>query len=254
MSQNGHSAVLPIELGPTAMVLGQLALSDGVRFADHEHPTHQIAWASAGVLTVRIGERQWILPPTRALWIPAGCAHQTASLRGAAMRGIYIDAATTKWAEPTLVSVTPLVHHLFDHLTRLSGRDSIAARLRAEAVLFDLLIPTDVTTLRLRWPENARARVVADTVARQPADQRTLAQLAAEVGIGERTIARSFRTDTGITFGRWRTHLRIAAALPLLADGMAVARVAGRVGYSTPSAFVAAFSREIGVPPGSYFR
>ncbi|MBJ7287701.1 MAG: helix-turn-helix transcriptional regulator [Williamsia sp.] len=254
MSQNGHSVALPIDVGPTAMVLGEVMLSDGVRFADHEHTTHQIAWASAGVLTVRIVDRQWVLPPTRALWIPAGLAHQTASLRGAAMRGIYIDPTQTRWAEPTLVSVTPLIHHLFDHLTQLTDRESIAARRRAEAVLFDLLTPTDVTTLRLRWPNDERARVVADAVASQPADQRTLAQLADEVGIGERTIARSFRTDTGITFGRWRTHVRIAAALPLLAEGMAVARIAVRVGYSTPSAFVAAFSREVGVPPGSYFR
>ena len=31
-------------------------------------------------------------------------------------------------------------------------------------------------------------------------------------------------------------------------------RCAGRVGYDTPSAFVAAFRRETGQTPGSYFR
>jgi len=33
-----------------------------------------------------------------------------------------------------------------------------------------------------------------------------------------------------------------------------VSRVAARVGYETPSAFIAAFRRETGLPPGAYFR
>jgi AraC-like DNA-binding protein len=36
--------------------------------------------------------------------------------------------------------------------------------------------------------------------------------------------------------------------------GEPVSRVAGRVGYDTPSAFVAAFRREMGQTPGSFFR
>jgi AraC-like DNA-binding protein len=55
-------------------------------------------------------------------------------------------------------------------------------------------------------------------------------------------------------FGRWRTLLRLRAALSMLAAGQPVSRVAGRVGYDTPSAFVAAFRRETGQTPGSYFR
>ena len=40
----------------------------------------------------------------------------------------------------------------------------------------------------------------------------------------------------------------------MLAVGQPVNRVAGRVGYDTPSAFVAAFRRETGQTPGTYFR
>ncbi len=58
----------------------------------------------------------------------------------------------------------------------------------------------------------------------------------------------------GVPFGRWRTLLRLRAALSMLAAGQLVSRVAGRVGYDTPSAFVAAFRRETGQTPGSFFR
>ena len=40
----------------------------------------------------------------------------------------------------------------------------------------------------------------------------------------------------------------------MLAAGEPVSRVAGRVGYDTPSAFVAAFRRETGQTPGALFR
>ncbi|MTJ64623.1 helix-turn-helix domain-containing protein [Nocardia seriolae] len=56
-----------------------------------------------------------------------------------------------------------------------------------------------------------------------------------------------------MTFGRWRTQLRSAASPPLLASGLPVARSAARVGCATPSAYVAAFHREVGVSPTRYF-
>ncbi|MEV0405653.1 helix-turn-helix domain-containing protein [Actinoallomurus sp. NPDC050550] len=56
-----------------------------------------------------------------------------------------------------------------------------------------------------------------------------------------------------MTFGRWRTQARLRSALVLLARGTPVAVVARRVGYATPSAFVAVFHRALGVSPGAYF-
>ena len=44
----------------------------GTRFDWHTHEDHQLAWATSGVLSVRTAEATWVLPTTRALWIPAG--------------------------------------------------------------------------------------------------------------------------------------------------------------------------------------
>ena len=49
----------------------------GTLFNWHAHQDHQLAWASAGVLTVLTEAATWVLPPTRALWIPAGLPHET---------------------------------------------------------------------------------------------------------------------------------------------------------------------------------
>ncbi|WP_232534914.1 AraC family transcriptional regulator [Nocardia terpenica] len=253
MSQNGHPMVMDAPTGSTAMVFGASVLPAGHWFELHEHPQHQIVWASRGVLGVRVGGGHWVLPPTRALWVPSGTPHRTGTSDGAAMRGIFLEPrrCPVAFTAPTMLRVSRLLHELFDHLT--AQTTAPAQRRRAEAVVFDLLDPVEVIPVGAPLPTDARARTVADALLRNPADDRTLAQLAAMAAASPRTLARAFLADTGITFGQWRTQIRLAASLPLLAAGLPVARIAERVGYRTPSAYVAAFRRAVGVSPGRYF-
>ena len=111
-----------------------------------------------------------------------------------------------------------------------------------------------VTTIGVRLPETVTARRVAEALRVNLADRRTLREWGREVGASERTLARAFAAEAGVPFGRWRTLLRLQAALSMLAAGEPVSRVAGRVGYDTPSAFVAAFRRETGQTPGAIYR
>ncbi|MFI6866716.1 AraC family transcriptional regulator [Nocardia sp. NPDC050406] len=253
MSPNGQPLVIAAPPGPTAMVFGTGTLPAGLWFDAHEHPQHQIAWAARGVILVQTEGGHWVLPPTRALWLPGGIRHRTGTVEGADMRGIYLEPSRTPiaFARPTMLRVTRLLHDLFDHLT--ADTTTPDQRGRAEAVVFDLLKPVDVIPIGAPPPTDARAREVADALLADPADDRTLGAFAAAVATSPRTLARLFREDTGITFGQWRTQIRLAASLPLLAAGMPIARIAGRVGYATPSAYVAAFRREVGVSPGRYF-
>ena len=231
----------------------------GTRFDWHTHEDHQLAWAPSGVLTVLTAEATWVLPPTRALWIPAGLPHETASQGRATMRSLYIRPGLfpVSWEEtqnasrPTPVAASPLLAELIGYL----GQPDLDAGRRghAEALLADLLAPVPVTTMGVRLPSGLTARRVAEALLADPTDRRTLAEWGREVGASERTLARAFAAEAGVPFGRWRTLLRLQAALSMLAAGEPVSRVAGRVGYDTPSAFVAAFRRETGQTPGSYF-
>jgi AraC-like DNA-binding protein len=115
------------------------------------------------------------------------------------------------------------------------------------------MTPLPVAAISVPMPADDRARRVAEALATDPGDQRTLAAWGRDVGASARTLARLFVAGTGMTFGRWRTSARLAAALPLLAAGTGTAAVARRVGYASPSAFVAAFRREVGTTPGEYF-
>jgi AraC-like DNA-binding protein/quercetin dioxygenase-like cupin family protein len=243
------------DMDPSAAVfVATFPMPPGLVFDWHTHPDHQLAWAASGVLTVRSDTATWVLPPTRALWIPAGVRHETLSAGAATMRSAYVRPAMCpiEWAEPTPVSASPLLGELIGYLER-RGLDT-EQRAHAEAVLVDLLQPVAMTTIEVRMPADDRARQVADRMAADPADDRTLAEWGHEIGASERTLARAFLAGTGVSFGRWRTLLRVQTALVALADGEPVGNVARHVGYESDSAFVAAFRRETGVTPAAYFR
>ena len=228
----------------------------GTRFDWHTHEDHQLAWAASGVLTVLTSAATWVLPPTRALWIPAGLPHETASDGRATMRTLYIrpgllPVAWPETQEPIPVAASPLLAELIGYL---SGTLDPGHRAHAEVLLTDLLTPMPMTTIQVRLPASEPARRVAQALRADPSDRRTLPEWGHQVAASERTLARAFVAETGVPFGRWRTLLRLQAALPMLAGGEPVGRVAGRVGYDTPSAFVAAFRRETGQTPAAYFR
>ncbi len=170
------------------------------------------------------------------------------------MRSLYLrpQQCPIGWNEATPVAVTPLLAELINHLD--GGGLAAESRTAAEALLYDLLRPVATSTIDVTMPDDERAFEVATALISDPGDPRSLAQWGRQVGASGRTLARSFLAGTGLPFGRWRTLVRLQASLPHLAAGLAVSNVARRVGYETTSAFVAAFRRETGVTPGSYFR
>jgi len=236
-----------------AILLHEFPLDVGAGFDEHEHDDHQLAWVREGVLMVTIGARHWMLPPTLALWIPAGVPHSSFAARGAAtMQGIYLPSeAMTRWHEPVVVGVTSLVRDLIGFLRRDDIADT--ARSKAEALLVELLEPVDSLAIDVPMPRDERAVKIAQGLLDDPADERDLVSWGRHVGASARTLSRIFAAETGMGFAQWRTRLRIRSSLPLLAAGEPVGATAGRVGFSTASAFIAAFGHLTGMTPGSYF-
>jgi AraC-like DNA-binding protein len=225
----------------------------GTVFDWHVHEDHQLAWAASGVLTVRSGVEAWVLPPTRALWIPAGVRHETLSEGVATMRTAYVrpSSCSIAWSTCTPIEVSPLVAELLGHL---EDDDLVSSsRTHAELLLVDLLEPVPTISFEVRMPTDDRALRVAQRLIDDPAVDRTLAQWGADVGASSRTLARAFIAETGLPFARWRSLVRLQRAMEALASDESVTEVARHVGYESASAFVAAFRRETGITPARYF-
>ncbi|MGH3096432.1 MAG: AraC family transcriptional regulator [Streptosporangiales bacterium] len=238
---------------PGAILVKTFGMAPGDAFEQHTHDEHQLAWAASGVLTAAAVGGTWLLPPTRALWIPAGIPHRVAASGRTRMRALYLrpDRCSIDWPAPQPVTAGPLLAELIGYLA--DGVLDAPRRARAEAVVVDLLEPVTHATIKAPRPIDARAAAVADALTLDPSNPATLEQWGHQVGASARTLARAFLHDTGLPFGRWRAAVRLRAALTYLAAGEPVSAAGRRVGYTTPSAFVAAFRRETGLTPATYF-
>ncbi|WP_231750292.1 MULTISPECIES: AraC family transcriptional regulator [unclassified Dietzia] len=222
-----------------------------IEWEPHSHPTHELLWNRSGASTVTIGARTWSITPSVGLWIPAGVLHSAATPAGTWYRTAHVDVRTDSPlpTEPVAVEVTPLLTLLLERLVD----QTLEARSRelTEQMVFDLLEPSPHALLVQR-PDSELLRPIVTALESHPGDDRSLTEWAARLGVSERTVTRAFRAETGLSFGAWQAAFRAQHASVLLGSGVPVDEVAVRVGYSSASAFGAAFRRTTGLTPGQF--
>ena len=231
-----------------------LAYADGDETGVHHHDRHQLSYARTGVLTVSIDTAQWVVPPLRAVWIPAGTSHSLRAHGRTEIRPVYLDAdlGPAHLTEIAVVSVGPLLRALIEELGEREPRDE-HERHHLEALFVLQLEPLAARPLQLPTLLDPRLAEIQDALDADPADRRTLRDWGRHCGAGERTLSRLFASEVGTSFGHWRTQLRLQHALILLARDMSVTATAHQCGYHSTSAFIDAFRTVLGTTPGRFF-
>jgi AraC-like DNA-binding protein len=221
----------------------------------HLHPEHQLIYASRGVMTVWTEEGTWIVPPQRAVWIPAGTPHRVSIHGAVSMRTLYVRPRLVRFARTCcVVSVSPLLRELILHACTFGGlRRSVKAHAHLIDLIVDQLNVVEIAPLHLSYPTDERAARVAAMLSDHPGDPRPLTLLCRAAGASKRTVERLFLSETNLSLGQWRQQLRLVRSLRLLAAGETITRVACDLGYSTPSAFIAMFRKALGTTPRRYF-
>ena len=227
------------------------------RFPPHRHRRAQLVYATEGVMTVETAAGAWIVAPQHAVWVPAGVEHEVRAAGPLAMRTLYVDPAAAAGlpAACCVVKVPPLLRELILRAVTLSQSappDGPEARLLA--LIPDELRDLEPEPLHLPHTRDRRLKTVTDRLAAEPSDDRGLAAWSKEAGASERTLARLFLKETGMTFGTWRQRQRLLVAVAQLAEGRSVTTVAYDLGYESTSAFIAMFRRTLGTTPGRYLK
>jgi AraC-like DNA-binding protein len=228
---------------------------DGMRLHRHHHPWGQLAFCNSGVMRVVSDATVWLAPPTRAIWLPAGVAHEIVMKGEVATRFLYLspELAARLPTEPQVLEVAPLLRELILHILRLRMLDPRRPEHgRLGSLLIDLLVEARPQDLALPLPGDRRARALAERLQASPAEAAPLATLARHAGASLRTLQRLFPAETGLTLEAWRQKARLIAAVAALSAGAPVAVTALDCGYESPSAFISAFKRQFGVTPGRY--
>ena len=231
----------------------------GVRLDTHMHREAQLVYAAKGTMQVTTPKGRWLVPPDRAVWVPAQLEHAIDVLADIEMRTLYFDLAWLKrerrsesLAQEFVVRVSPLLHQailaLFDeHNT--PDRTALLVKL----AMLELHRAEDPTTF-VPLPHEPRCRRAADIVLADPTAAHEIETLAREVGTSARTLSRLFSSETQLSFKSWCQRARIAAAIEKLSTdaSVSVKQLASDLGYASVPAFSHAFRQVTGKTPTEF--
>ncbi len=222
----------------------------------HTHSAHQLLFASSGAMTVTGDRTSWMIPPGRAVLIPAGIPHSIRMWGEVAMRSLYfpVNAPAPVFDANTcrVISVSPLLRELILRVAEMAALDSrVTVEARLMSVLMDELATAHIEPLLLPLPSDVRALAAAECVLKNPADEATAEALGRRCGLSARTLERLFRAETGMRFGLWRQKARLLESVRVLVEGGSVTDAALESGYSSVSAYIAAFKQTFGCTPGA---
>jgi AraC-like DNA-binding protein len=249
-----RSADLPLDIRPV------VAISDdypaGAVDPIHVHARAQLSLALNGVISFTLNEGNYLLPPNRALWIPAGAAHSVRFRGRVTGLTVYIDPAIfADFDRPKIFAASTLVRALVEEVTTFRHDYDVDGREgRVVQLLLDEIERAPDATMQAPLPKDPRLRRVCDRLLAEPSAAIDLDDCAQIAGMGRRTFTRLFRHEVGMGLAAWRQQVRVMEAVALLAQGRSVTTVAFEVGYESASAFAVMFHRATGAPPSSYFR
>ncbi|MEJ8853761.1 helix-turn-helix transcriptional regulator [Variovorax robiniae] len=225
----------------------------------HQHPWPQLTFSTRGVIRLSTEDGSYIVPPSRALWVPANMPHSITLIEDAELRTVYLHGwIAPSWERCEVLEISRLLRALMLALDTtpdgLPPADPHAAQRERwiAPLLVDELERATQIRIDVPLPANKRLRQLCETMLRAPASRATLAERAHAIGASERTVARMFRDQLGMSWQQWRQQAVMAHALPLLARGMPVSQVATASGYATDSAFCAMFKAATGQSPTAF--
>lgn len=229
----------------------------GTVIPEHRHDYHQLLYARDGLLVVHSPAGRWVVPPTRAIWMPAGTTHSSRCVGDVEQRNVSVEreAGFHLPSEPCAVEVGPLLRQLMqaaEEVTYPYEEDSRDGRLMR--LILDELKTLAVLPLHLPHPADERLAAICAHITAHPDDTATLEDWATHTGLHVKTIQRLFSRELGMTFGQWRQRSRLLAGLERLAQDEPVIDVALALGYESPSAFSAMFRKHFGLSPSAFFQ
>lgn len=223
----------------------------------HSHPESLIAWCYRGTAWLHLRDALYRLTSGQGLWIPAGTAHTAHQEHDSIACFTYVPGRARSGGlnEIEPVAIPRAVQEMLLYLdTDEVGHD---LRIQLQESLIELLRTPAGPALaddcgRVPLPTGERVQGIVRQVLESPGERISLVDLSRAHSLHERTVARIFRDEVGMSFGRWRTVVRMTHAKGLIAAGATVATIAARCGYESASAFAAAFKMHTGLSPREF--
>ena len=227
----------------------------------HRHDWGQLVFSISGAVRVSTqdGDKTstFIVPPSRAVWIPPGIVHAVSAIEQADLRTLYSlpgQLSGTAWRACRVLEVSPLLRELVLQLD--VDADAVVDQGREQlltALIVDELTRARPLRLGIELPRDARLKKLCEAMLGQPARHASLDAWSSEAGLSPRTVSRLFRDELGTSFAQWRSQVLLAHALSMAARRKPMSHIAAELGYASASAFTAMVTRTVGMPPSRFF-
>jgi AraC-like DNA-binding protein len=199
----------------------------------HSHGHIQILYASTGVMAVRTQGATYVVPPQRAVWLPAEVAHEVSCRGPVSLRTLYMRPELAQESDICRVfEVSDLLRALileagsFAQGYPLDGREGRIIELLLEEIrrmpdtLHHVTMPSDPRLLRVCGP-----------ILDDPSDPRDIDAWSEVAGMARRTFTRAFKRETGMGVAICRSprlRSRSATTAPAVSARCSAARSASR--------------------------
>lgn len=241
----------------------------------HSHPWAQFAFSPAGVMRLTAASGTYIVPPSRAVWVPPEVEHAVTVEGDTDILTLYLHqapgrcgpgvapAAEAPWRQCRVLEVSALLRalvmaadarpDLFGAPPRALDADETEREARLNALILDELRRAQPVPLGIALPADKRLRALCEAVIDEPTRHTTLDDWARDTGASPRTVARLFQQELGTSFGPWRQQVLLAKAVAMASRRQPMKRIAAELGYASASAFTAMVKRAVGMPPARFF-
>lgn len=185
---------------PVLGIAAQMGLHDS---GNHSHERGQLLFTQHGCIRISLENRLSLLPPGRVAWIPPFVRHRAQMSASVGYRSVYLseEYAHKIGNDVVILSISPLLRELLERIAIAPfDSDWQTGRLANLLPVFidELQAATTEPTL-LSLPQDRRFNRL--DIEHLPPNLRQLAQI---VGASEKTIARVFLKETGMTYQSWR--------------------------------------------------
>jgi AraC-like DNA-binding protein len=218
----------------------------------HAHAEGRFILVETGMCHLYTEVGAWMIPARRVAWVPPRLRHTSGSSGGGT--GCVLIPPVGLQGLPDSVCVlraSKLMTASLQRLAQLMPGDGPMRHLLWNVVAAEMT-QAPPEQLEIPMPTGARLLKAAQSVLTRPTAAASVDKLAACAGLSRRSFTRRFRSQTGLSYSRWKRAVVAQHALELIATGHKVSSVAFDVGYESVSAFIAMFRRQYGESPRQF--
>lgn len=223
-------------------------------YPGHSHQGGEFVYSYSGIMELDIEGGSLVSTPSYGIWLPPNQKH-TVRTRGQLEHGSFYIPLKYCYKLPSSTCsflLSPLIREILFYLKDRGVSTHGEEEQRLLHVLYDQIqlvkpsgsyLPRSNDTLLIKIMELLESKLN---------DTRSLSEIAKSLQLSERTIARHFRSNLGITFIEWRQRLKVVQAISMIRKGQTIESVSKELGYSSPSAFIVMFRKLTGSTPSEY--